>query len=253
MSALGEACGIDPRRRHLWMQVHTSESRHILQELENYQRREKGFVLWWVEAGLCQYFQGCPSVGSANWEPSKALSGCILQSFWCLWKVENHYQSDATRTHPNVLFYLPSFWPSDSCPSNLIILSPTFHFYPSSHQGISLVLYSWKASKDSRHFPGSRGEESLSEAHQVSARDWSSLMHGLITRNAVTRPTWGAEILSKDAKDSLAFLVCMGQLAKGVALLAISLLETLLLKQVLCAPIGLPRHEAGTENWSLDF
>lgn len=45
MSALGEACGIDPRRRHLWMQVHTSESRHILQELENYQRREKGFVL----------------------------------------------------------------------------------------------------------------------------------------------------------------------------------------------------------------
>lgn len=35
-----------------------------------------------------------------------------------------------------------------------------------------------------------------------------------------------------------------GAVGKGVALLAIFLLETFLLKQVLCTPIGLPRREA---------
>lgn len=47
------------------MQVRSMQLRHILQELENSEERKR-FRAAAGEASLCQDFQDCPNVGSAN-------------------------------------------------------------------------------------------------------------------------------------------------------------------------------------------
>lgn len=81
-------------------------------------------------------------------------------------------------THPNGLLYLSSFWPLASCLLSLMAPSPTFHFYPSSHPHMSLVLYLCKAREDSRCFPGRRVRKSSlmpTECQEGAAPAWCTV------------------------------------------------------------------------------
>lgn len=160
-----------------------------------------------METRLCQYFQGCPSDGLALEETSKALSNCVLQSPF-------QKQKTIKEVVPQRLTQMGGFICTvsgllGSCPSRLLVLSYTFCFYPSIHQGISLVLYSCKAGKDSSHFPDRRAGE------VSAARGPLQLVLSLRARNAMMRSVWGAEFLSSNVSHIPAFPACVGHLAKG--------------------------------------
>lgn len=127
---------------------------------------------------------------------------------------------------PDGWFYLHSFWPSGSCPSRLIMLNHACFFYPSSHQGISHVLFSCKARKDSRCFPGRRaGEVSAARDHH----SWCSVSEQGTSDEICVR-SW---VSQQQCESHPCFPSMCGALGKRVALLAIYLLETFLVQSVL--------------------